>query len=75
MCNVMTLDPAAISCIANLHGHVTMSGTASTLKNGDLVQFGTDTQVAVEVCLGLLVTFLPCHLCLGYAHDCSTPQV
>ena len=32
------------------------------LKNGDLVQFGTDTQVTVEVCLGLLGTFLLCHL-------------
>ena len=44
------------------------------MKNGDLVQFGTDTQIAIEVCLGLLVAFLLRHLHLGFALECSSPQ-
>ena len=74
MCNNIALNLATITCIANLQWHVYVPGTASTLKNGDLVQFGTDTRVAIEVCLGLLVAFLLCHVFLGFALDCLTPQ-
>lgn len=46
-------NPATIACqLANLHFMKFVPGIASTLKNGDLIQFGTDTQVAIEVCVG-----------------------
>lgn len=49
-------------------------GTASTLKNGDRIQLGTDSQVAVEVRLVCWSCFLQCHLYLmyGFALDGST---
>ena len=65
MCNA-----AAPLALSTYTGTKIVPGTASTLKNGDLVQFGTDTKVAVEVCLGMLTAFLQRSLCLRFAHYC-----
>ena len=75
-CVVFFIMSSVIAPIAlpTYMGMETVPGTASTLKNGDLVQFGTDTQVAIEVCHGMLIACLLCHLYLGFAHDWSTPQ-